>query len=96
MVVHLMARRRKADWLRRGCVRRALLNEYKRYLIPRAKADAKEISAQTRRLRLRGHYPDWEMEKRPLADDGWGNLVGRHIYLQNKLRKDIWYIERVD
>jgi hypothetical protein len=31
-----------------------------------------------------GDYPNWEMERRPLHQDGWGDLIARHLYLQTK------------
>jgi hypothetical protein len=71
---------------RRGSVRRAILNEYKEYFIPKAKEDAKDKLSQTWRLRLRGRYPNWKMKERPLSNVGWGDLVTQHIRLQNQLK----------
>jgi hypothetical protein len=93
---------------KRGRERLARLEDFKMYVTPWLLSGREYLAYQTCLLRFMGDYPNWEMERRPLHQDGWGDLIARHVYLQTKenerlrvqkgqfeLKMYIEYIERI-
>jgi hypothetical protein len=72
--------------MQRGQERLGRLEELDKCVTPWIGAQAKVLLVwQTCELHLRSDYPSWEMERRPLHQNGWGDLIARHIYLENDL-----------